>query len=138
MDTRQANQQHGLSRSLLNSMVIGVNDGFEKTLNMVGVGYKAACTGKNLTLNLGYSHPIEMTVPEGIQVTVTRNTTILVSGFNKETVGQFASDIRSKREPEPTRARASSTRTRLSCARKESAESRGACEMELGCERCTQ
>lgn len=101
IETREANQLHGLSRSLLNSMVIGVNDGFEKTLQMVGVGYKAATSGESLTLNLGYSHPIEMSIPQGISVKVEKNTTIVVSGFDKEVVGQFAANIRSKREPEP-------------------------------------
>lgn len=100
-ETRQANQQHGLCRSLVNSMVVGVHDGFTKTLSLVGVGYKAAVSGKNLTLNLGYSHPIEMEVPAGLEVKVEKNTTILVTGFNKELVGQFSADVRGKREPEP-------------------------------------
>lgn len=82
-------------------MVIGCNDGFTKTLNMIGVGYKAAISGKNLTLNLGYSHPIEMQVPPNLDVKVEKNTTIIVSGCDKEAVGQFAANIRSKREPEP-------------------------------------
>jgi len=65
-ETRQANQQHGLSRSLVSNMVVGVSDGFTKTLSLIGVGYKAAAAGQNLTLNLGYSHPIEMEVPQGL------------------------------------------------------------------------
>lgn len=100
-ESRVANQVHGLSRALINNMVVGVSDGFTKTLSMIGVGYKAAISGKNLTLNLGYSHPVEMQVPAGIEVKVEKNTTIMVSGFDKEMVGQFAADIRSKREPEP-------------------------------------
>jgi large subunit ribosomal protein L6 len=100
-ESRVANQVHGLSRALINNMVVGVSDGFTKTLSMIGVGYKAAISGKNLTLNLGYSHPVEMQVPTGIEVKVEKNTTIMVSGFDKEMVGQFAADIRSKREPEP-------------------------------------
>ncbi|KAG7673020.1 hypothetical protein Ndes2437B_g01127 [Nannochloris sp. 'desiccata'] len=100
-ETRQANCLHGLSRSLLNSMVVGVSDGFTKTLSLIGVGYKAAVNGQNLTLNLGYSHPIEMPVPKGLEVKVEKNTTVIVSGFDKELVGQFAADVRSKREPEP-------------------------------------
>ncbi len=100
-ETRQANCLHGLSRSLLNSMVVGVSTGFTKTLSLVGVGYKAAVNGQNLTLNLGYSHPIEMPVPKGLEVKVEKNTTVIVSGFDKEVVGQFAADVRSKREPEP-------------------------------------
>jgi large subunit ribosomal protein L6 len=98
---KTANAIHGLSRSLVNNMVIGVNDGFSKTLKMIGVGYRAAVSGKTLTLSLGYSHPVEMPIPEGISVEVVKNTTVTVSGHDKEQVGQFASDIRSKREPEP-------------------------------------
>jgi large subunit ribosomal protein L6 len=82
-------------------MVVGVSTGFTKTLSLVGVGYKAAVNGQNLTLNLGYSHPIEMPVPKGLEVKVEKNTTVIVSGFDKEVVGQFAADVRSKREPEP-------------------------------------
>lgn len=100
-ETRQANQQHGLCRSLVNSMVVGVSDGFSKKLTMIGVGYKAAVAGSTLTLNLGYSHPIEMAVPQGVEVAVEKNTTVVVSGYDKEQVGQFAANIRSKREPEP-------------------------------------
>ena len=100
-ETREANCLHGLSRSLVNNMVVGVSDGFTKTLTLIGVGYKAAATGTNLTMNLGYSHPIEMEVPKGIEVKVEKNTTIVVSGSDKELVGQFAANVRSKREPEP-------------------------------------
>ena len=100
-DTRQANQLHGLSRTLVHNMVVGVSDGFTKTLSMVGVGYRAAVAGNKLTLSLGYSHPVEMDVPAGVEVKVEKNTTVVVSGYDKERVGQFAADIRSKREPEP-------------------------------------
>lgn len=100
-ESRQANCLHGLARTLVNNMVVGVSDGFTKTLSMVGVGYKAAVNGQNLTLSLGYSHPVEMPVPKGLSVEVVKNTTIIVSGFDKELVGQFSADIRSKREPEP-------------------------------------
>lgn len=100
-ESRQANSQHGLARTLLSNMVVGVDTGFTRTLNMVGVGYKAAVSGSNLTLNLGYSHPIEMPVPQGLSVKVEKNTTIEISGFDKELVGQFAANVRSKREPEP-------------------------------------
>jgi len=82
-------------------MVVGVSDGFTKTLSLIGVGYKAAVSGQNLTLNLGYSHPVEMSIPKGLEVKVEKNTTVIVSGFDKEVVGQFAADVRSKREPEP-------------------------------------
>lgn len=100
-ESRMANQQHGLSRTLLNNMIVGVDTGFTTTLQMVGVGYRAAVSGSNLTLNLGYSHPIEMPIPQGLAVKVEKNTTIEVSGFDKELVGQFSANIRSKREPEP-------------------------------------
>ena len=98
---KTANAIHGLERSLVNNMVIGVSTGYEKTLSMIGVGYRAAVNGKTLTLSLGYSHPVEMAIPEGIQVEVQKNTTIIVSGHDKEQVGQFSANIRSKREPEP-------------------------------------
>ena len=100
-ETRQANCEHGLARSLVSNMVVGVSDGFTKTLTLIGVGYKAAATPTNLTLNLGYSHPIEMDVPSGISVEVEKNTTVKISGRDKELVGQFAANVRSKREPEP-------------------------------------
>lgn len=100
-DHKTANAIHGLSRSLVNNMVVGVSAGYEKTLSLIGVGYRAAVSGKTLTLSLGYSHPVEMTIPDGIKVEVMKNTTVVVSGFDKEQVGQFAADIRSKREPEP-------------------------------------
>jgi large subunit ribosomal protein L6 len=100
-DTRKADMQHGLSRSLLNNMVLGVSNGFTKTLSLVGVGYRAAVSGANLTLSLGYSHPVEMAVPKGLEVKVEKNTTIIISGYDKELVGQFAANVRAKREPEP-------------------------------------
>jgi large subunit ribosomal protein L6 len=91
---------HGLTRTLIANMVIGVNSGYEKKLEVNGVGYRAAKSGKVLTLNLGYSHPIEMTDPEGIESTVEGNV-ITVRGINKEQVGQYAAEIRDKRRPEP-------------------------------------
>lgn len=100
-ETRQADEQHGLSRTLVNNMVVGVSEGFTKTLSLVGVGYRAAASGSNLTLTLGYSHPVEMPVPQGLEVKVEKNTTVIVSGSDKEAVGQFAANIRSKRKPEP-------------------------------------
>ncbi|MDX1535212.1 MAG: 50S ribosomal protein L6 [Candidatus Spechtbacterales bacterium] len=90
----------GLYRSLLNNMVKGVSKGFEKKLQIEGVGYRAETQGNKIVLNLGYSHPIEMEVPEGIKVEVEKST-ITVSGADKQLVGQFAADIRSKRKPEP-------------------------------------
>lgn len=92
---------HGLTRSLLNNMVVGVKDGFKKELEIIGVGYRAALKGKTLVLSLGYSHPIEMVLPEGINVEVPKNTSIVVSGIDKQAVGQFAAVVRSKRKPEP-------------------------------------
>lgn len=99
--SRQAKQQHGLMRSLLYNMVTGVSTGFTKTLSLVGVGYRAQVSGKSLVLSLGYSHPVEMEIPQGLEVKVEKNTTIYISGYDKEQVGQFAADVRSKREPEP-------------------------------------
>ena len=99
-DTKRMKSLHGLSRSLLNNMVIGVTEGFTKTLEVNGVGYRAAKSGNKLTLNLGYSHPVEMIDPEGIETTVDGNK-IKVSGIDKEKVGQYAAQIRDKRRPEP-------------------------------------
>jgi large subunit ribosomal protein L6 len=82
-------------------MVVGVTDGYVKKLDIVGTGYRAAKSGNKLTLNLGYSHPIEMTDPDGVTSTCETQTRIVVSGIDKEKVGQFAAEIRSKREPEP-------------------------------------
>lgn len=91
---------HGLTRSLLNNMVVGVNTGFEKTLEINGVGYRALKQGKKLVLTLGYSHPVEMEDPEGITVDVPANNKIIVRGIDKQAVGEFAAKIRSKRKPE--------------------------------------
>ena len=90
----------GLFRSLINNMVTGVTAGFAKTLEINGVGYKAAVTGKKLVLNLGYSHPIEMEIPAGIEVKVEKNI-LTISGIDRQLVGQFSAVIRSQREPEP-------------------------------------
>lgn len=90
----------GLTRTLVNNMVVGVTDGFTKSLEFNGVGYKAAVSGNKMTLNLGYSHPIEYTLPEGVDAKVTKNV-IDLSGINKELVGFAAAKIRSFREPEP-------------------------------------
>ena len=99
-DLKKMKSLHGLTRTLINNMVVGVTDGYKKTLEVNGVGYRAAKQGKTLTLNLGYSHPVEMTDPEGIETTVDGNN-IVVSGIDKEKVGQFAAEIRDKRRPEP-------------------------------------
>jgi len=92
---------HGTTSALINNMVIGVTSGFRKTLNLVGVGYRAAAKGKGLELALGYSHPVIINEVEGITLTVEKNTTIHVDGIEKEVVGQVAAEIRSKRAPEP-------------------------------------
>ena len=99
-DLKKMKSLHGLTRTLINNMVIGVTNGYEKVLEVNGVGYRAAKSGNKLTLNLGYSHPVEMTDPEGIESTVDGNK-IIVSGIDKEKVGQYAAEIRDKRRPEP-------------------------------------
>jgi large subunit ribosomal protein L6 len=92
---------HGLTRTLINNMVIGATTGFTKELEINGVGYRAAKAGKKLTLTLGYSHPVEMEDPEGIESIVEGQNKIIVRGIDKEKVGQFAAEIRTKRPPEP-------------------------------------
>ena len=100
-DLKRMKALHGLTRTLINNMVIGVTTGYQKVLEINGVGYRAAKQGKTLTLSLGYSHPVEMIDPEGIETTVENQTKITVKGIDKEKVGQFAAEIRSKRGPEP-------------------------------------
>ena len=92
---------HGLTRSLIANMVEGVTDGFEKRLEIPGVGYRAALKGKNLELALGYSHPVSIAAPEGIEFEVPSPTEIVVRGIDKQLVGQVAADIRKRRKPEP-------------------------------------
>ena len=92
---------HGLTRTLINNMVVGVTEGFEKKLEVNGVGYRAAKSGNKLTLSLGYSHPVEMIDPEGIETVLDGQNIIIVKGIDKEKVGQFAAEIRDKRRPEP-------------------------------------
>jgi large subunit ribosomal protein L6 len=99
-DNKQQRALWGLHRALINNMVAGVTNGFSKILEVNGVGYKAELKGKVLVLNLGYSHPIELEVPAGLEVKVEKNT-ITISGIDRQLVGQFAAVIRSKREPEP-------------------------------------
>ncbi|MEL7037691.1 MAG: 50S ribosomal protein L6 [Cyanobacteria bacterium J06592_8] len=100
-ETRLARQQHGLSRTLVANMVDGVSKGFEKRLEIQGVGYRAQVQGKNLILNVGYSKPVEMKPPEGVTVAVENNTNVIVSGIDKEVVGNMAAQIRAVRPPEP-------------------------------------
>ena len=92
---------HGLTRTLVANMVLGVTQGFSKNLTLVGVGYKAAQSGKNITLNVGYSHPVEVKAPAGIELKVDKVVNIIVSGPEKEVVGQLAASIRGIRPPEP-------------------------------------
>ena len=99
-DLKRNRALHGLTRTLLNNMIIGVTEGYTKTLEVNGVGYRAAKQGKKLVLNLGYSHPVEMEDPEGLETKVEDNK-IIVSGIDKEKVGQYAAEIRSTRAPEP-------------------------------------
>ncbi|CAL8463785.1 g3319 [Coccomyxa elongata] len=99
--SRKANEVHGLIRALANNMVVGTSTGWTKTLSLVGVGYRASVSGSKLILNLGYSHPIEMDFPKGVTVAVEKQTTVVISGYDKEQVGQFAAKVRAKRPPEP-------------------------------------
>ena len=99
-EAREAGAMHGLARSLINNMVIGVTAGFKKELQIVGVGYKAALQGSKLNLSLGYSHPINYQIPEGVKVTLNENK-IIVEGADKQLVGETAAEIRRFRPPEP-------------------------------------
>ncbi len=105
-NNRHSRSQHGLARTLINNMVVGVTEGHKKTLEIQGVGYRAATAGKKLTLNMGYSHPVEIESPAGIDIEVSKeergkNVTITVSGIDKALVGQLAADIRKVRKPDP-------------------------------------
>ncbi len=100
-ETRSVKALHGLSRALINNMVVGVSEGFTKNLEIEGVGFKAAVQGKNLNLSLGFSHPVLFPIPEDIKITVTDNTKIAIAGVDKKTVGQVAADIRGYYPPEP-------------------------------------
>lgn len=97
---KKARAMHGLMRSLIQNMVSGVNEGFAKSLEVQGVGYRAEMKGQNLVLQVGFSHPVEMKVPKGLEVAVQQNR-ITVSGIDKQRVGQFAADVRRVRPPEP-------------------------------------
>ena len=100
-DLKKMKSLHGLTRTLIHNMVVGVSEGYEKVLEVNGVGYRAQKQGKKLVLSLGYSHPVEMEDPEGLEVTVDGQNTIIVKGIDKEKVGQYAAEIREKRAPEP-------------------------------------
>ena len=100
-DLKENRALHGLTRSLINNMVVGVTEGFKKTLEVNGVGYRVALEGNKLVMNLGYSHQVIMEAPAGITVEVPNPNLIVVSGYDKQLVGQFAANIREKRLPEP-------------------------------------
>jgi large subunit ribosomal protein L6 len=100
-DTKFNRAIHGTTRALLNNMVLGVTEGFKKELKMIGVGYRAALKGTELVLSAGYSHPVEMEIPEGLTLEVIKNTTIIIAGIDKQLVGEFSANIRGVRPPEP-------------------------------------
>ncbi|WP_239253472.1 50S ribosomal protein L6 [Listeria ilorinensis] len=100
-DNKNHRALHGTTRAVLNNMVVGVSEGYEKTLELVGVGYRAQKQGSKLVLNVGYSHPVEFEAPKGVEIEVPANTKIIVKGFNKEHVGELAANIRAVRPPEP-------------------------------------
>ena len=100
-DEKEIRALHGLTRALLHNMVVGVSEGFSKTLEIVGVGYRVQLSGKNLTFNMGFSHPVEVAPPAGITFESPNNTTIVVKGIDKQLVGQVAANIRGIRPPEP-------------------------------------
>ena len=100
-DSREDRAQHGLARTLINNMIVGVTQGFEKKMELIGVGYKAEKKGNTLVMNLGYSHPVEMVDPEGITTEVPKATEIIVRGADKALVGNYAANIRAWRKPEP-------------------------------------
>ena len=100
-DLKKMKSLHGITRTLINNMVIGVTEGYEKKLEVNGVGYRAQKQGKKLVLSLGYSHPVEMEDPEGLETVLDGQNIIVVKGIDKEKVGQYAAEIRAKRAPEP-------------------------------------
>ena len=100
-DLKKMKSLHGLTRTLINNMVVGVSQGYQKVLEINGVGYRAAKAGNKLTLSLGYSHPVEMIDPEGVETVLEGQNKITVKGIDKEKVGQYAAEIRDKRRPEP-------------------------------------
>lgn len=100
-DANDVRKMHGTTRAVLNNMVIGVSEGFKKELEIIGVGYRAQLQGNKLVLNAGYSHLVELNVPEGVTVTLPKNTQVIIEGFDKQVVGEFAANIRAVRKPEP-------------------------------------
>ena len=116
-DLKKMKSLHGLTRTLINNMVVGVTEGYQKKLEVNGVGYKAAKAGNKLTLSLGYSHPVEMIDPEGVESVLEGQNIIIVKGIDKEKVGQFAAEIRDREDRSLIRARVSSMLMRLSDAK---------------------
>jgi len=100
-ESKPSRARHGLARALANNMIVGVSEGFRRGLEIEGVGYRAEMKGPNLSLLLGFSHPVEIPVPAGLSVTVQGNTKLTIEGADKQSVGQFASELRSLRPPEP-------------------------------------
>ena len=100
-EEKHTKQLHGTTRALINNMVEGVNVGYKRELEIVGIGYRAALAGNKLTLNIGYSHPVEFTAEDGLTIEVPNQTTIIVSGIDKQRVGEMAANIRATRKPEP-------------------------------------
>lgn len=100
-DTKAARAFWGMQRTLVDNLVTGVTEGYTKTLNITGVGYRAAAQGSNLKLQLGYSHDVDFAIPDGIDIKTPDNTTVLISGIDKQKVGQVAAEIRRWRKPEP-------------------------------------
>ena len=100
-DSKENKTIHGTTRAVFNNMVVGVTDGFQKELELIGVGYRAQLQGKNLVLNVGYSHPVEFTPEEGVEIEVPSNTKVIVKGYDKQKVGELAANIRGVRPPEP-------------------------------------
>ncbi|MDE7161598.1 MAG: 50S ribosomal protein L6 [Anaeroplasmataceae bacterium] len=100
-DTKTMKMMHGTTRALLHNMVVGVSDGFKKVLEINGVGYRAQLQGNKVVVSAGYSHPVELEIPKGLKVELPKNTQIIISGIDKQLVGQFAAEIREVRKPEP-------------------------------------
>ena len=100
-DTKENKTIHGTTRAVFNNMVVGVTEGFQKELELIGVGYRAQLQGKKLVLNVGYSHPVEFTPEEGLEIEVPSNTKVIVKGYDKQKVGELAANIRGVRPPEP-------------------------------------
>ncbi len=100
-DSKRARQQWGMSRTMVDNLVVGVTDGFRRELELVGVGYRAQMQGKNVQLSLGYSHPVVFEAPEGVTLSVPKNTEIVVEGIDQQVVGETAANLRNWRRPEP-------------------------------------